>query len=102
LLGEHGIQQDTPLRRQEFERQTERRRLEEVSEEALQEFRRGWCIGSEAFRRERLEQMEGKSGDNHPGQARHETAEAKANRLVQEQLRQLGWTKSDFGSAVKE
>jgi len=46
--------------------------------------------------------MEGKSGDNHPGQARHETAEAKANRLVQEQLRLLGWTKSDIGSAAKE
>jgi len=36
LLGEHGIQQDTPLGRQEFERHMERRRLEEVSEEALQ------------------------------------------------------------------
>lgn len=101
LLGEHGIQQDSPLGRLEFERHMERRRLEEVSEEALQEFRRGWCIGSEAFRRERLEQLEGKLGDNHPGQARHETAEAKADRLVQEQLRELGWTESDLAGRRK-
>ena len=76
----------------------ERRRLEEVDEEALKELRRGWCVGSEAFRKECLEQMEGKLGDNHPGQARHETAEAKANRLVQEQLRLLGWTESDLAT----
>jgi hypothetical protein len=101
LLGEHGIQNDSPAGRQEFERQMERRRLEEVDEEALKQFRRGWCIGSEAFRKECLEQMEGKLGDNHPGQARQETAEAKANRLIQEQLRLLGWTEADLASRRK-
>jgi len=39
LLGEHGIQQDTPAGRQEFERHMERRRLEETNAEALEEFR---------------------------------------------------------------
>jgi putative transposase len=34
LLGEHGIQQDTPAGRQQFERQMERRRLEEVDPES--------------------------------------------------------------------
>ena len=34
LMGEHGIAQDTPAGRQEFERHLERRRLEEVDEEA--------------------------------------------------------------------
>ncbi len=29
------------------------RRLEEVDEEALKELREGWCVGSEAFRKER-------------------------------------------------
>jgi hypothetical protein len=51
LLGEHGIQQDTPAGRKEFERQIERRRLEEVDPESLRELREGWCIGAEAFRR---------------------------------------------------
>jgi REP element-mobilizing transposase RayT len=101
LLGEHGIQQDTPAGRQEFEGHMERRRLEEVDEKALKEFRSRWCLGSEAFRKECLEQLEGKLGDNHPGQARLETAEAKAERLVREQLRQLGWTESDLTTRPK-
>ena len=53
-----------------------------MDEEALQEFRQAWSIGSEAFRRECLEQMEGKVGENHPGQTRLETAAAKADRIV--------------------
>jgi hypothetical protein len=45
LLGEHGIQEDGAAGRQEFER-----RLEEVDEAAIKPFRRGWCLGSEAFK----------------------------------------------------
>ena len=96
LLGEHGIQQDTPAGRQEFERQLERRRLEEVDPEALEQFRRAWCLGSDAFRQECLEKMEGKVGDNHPGQTRLETAEAKAERVIHEELGRLRWTPSDL------
>jgi REP element-mobilizing transposase RayT len=62
LLGEHGIQQDTPAGKQEFERQLERRRLEELNEEALAAFRQEWMIGRAAFRRECLERMDGKVG----------------------------------------
>jgi hypothetical protein len=42
LLSEHGIGQDSAARRQEFERQMERRRLEALDEEALKPRRRGW------------------------------------------------------------
>ena len=35
LLGEHGLQQDSPVARQEFERRMEARRLEPGDEEAL-------------------------------------------------------------------
>ncbi len=96
LLGEHGIEQDTPAGRQEFERHMERRCLEEVDEETLQEFRRGWCLGGEAFRREMLEQMEGKLGDNHPGQLRRESSEAKAQRIIAQELDRLGWSQGDL------
>jgi hypothetical protein len=75
--------------------------LEEVDAEALKEFRAGRYVGSEAFRRECLEQLEGKLRDNHPGQARLETAEAKAERLVREQLQQLGWTEADLAARSK-
>jgi putative transposase len=101
LLGEHGIQQDTPAGRQEFERQIERRRLEEVDPESLRELREGWCIGAEAFRRECLERMEGRVGDNHPGQTRLETAQAKAERIITEELVRLKWTEEDLVARPK-
>jgi hypothetical protein len=40
-----------------------------------------WCFGGEAFRREWLEQMEGKVGQNHPGKMRLESAGARAGGL---------------------
>jgi hypothetical protein len=58
----------------------ERRRLEEVDEQALEQLRHPWSIGGETFRLECLEQVEGKVGPNHPGQIRQATAEAKAER----------------------
>lgn len=96
LLGEHGIQQDTPLSRQEFERRLERRRLEEVDPKALEQFCQAWCIGSEGFRQECLQRMEGRVGENHPGRTRLETAEAKADRMVAEELARLRWTPKDL------
>jgi len=101
LLGEHGIQQDTPLSRQEFERQMERRRLEEVDPEALEQFRQDWCVGSEGFRKEQLERMEASLGQNHAGQLRFETAQAKADRIVAEELQRLEWTSADLVHRAK-
>ena len=101
LLGEHGIQQDTPASRQEFERRLERRRLEEVNEEALEAFRQAWSIGGESFRRECLQRMEGKVGENHPGKTRFETAEAKADRIIGEELGRLKWTPGDLATEHK-
>ena len=101
LMGEYGIQGHTPAGRKEFERHMERRRLEAVDEEALGEFRRGWCLGSEAFRQECLEQMEGKVGQNHLREIRLETAEAKADRLNAEELARLQWTLDDLAAHRK-
>ena len=95
-LGEHGIQQDTPAGRREFERQMERRRLEESSEEALEEFRRAWLIGSETFRQECLQRMEGTVSEDHPGRTRLETAEAKGERILAEELAGVKWTPADL------
>ncbi len=56
-----GVQQDTPVSREEFEhRMVERRRLEEVAPEALETFRSGRCLGAEAFRKECLKLILGK------------------------------------------
>src|SRR6266446_6346292 len=75
-------------------------KLEDIDEEALEEFRQSWLLGSEAFRRECLEQMEGKLGENHPGQLGHETAEAKADRLIAEELGRLRWSENDLAVSM--
>jgi hypothetical protein len=67
-----------------------------VNQDTLQELRLAWYIGSEAFRQECLERMEGKVGENHPGQTRLETAQSKAERIVVEEMARLQWTDSDL------
>ncbi len=101
LLGEHGLQQDTPAAREQFERQMEARRLEETDETALKVFRRGWCHGSEQFRGEMLEKMDGRLGEHHSGELRRENAESKAERVIAEELRRLGWTETDLAARRK-
>lgn len=64
----------------------------EADPESLEALRRDWCLGSEAFRKEQLGRMEGGLGQHHAGQLRLETAQAKAERLVAEELRRLGWS----------
>src|SRR5439155_832819 len=101
LLGEHGIQRDTAAARQEFERRMEARRLEETDGEALKIFRRGWYLGGDEFRKQMLEKMEGKLGEHHSGELRRETAEAKAKRIVAQELRRLGWKETELASRRK-
>jgi hypothetical protein len=56
--------------------------------------RRGWCLGDEAFRSELPEQMGQRLGAEHYGTERRETAEAKDERILQETLKRLKWTKT--------
>lgn len=96
LLGEHGIQLDSIAGRQEFEQQMESRRLEEVDPAASKLFRRGWCLGRDEFKKQMLELMEGRLGENHSGQLHWETAEQKARRIIAQELARLGWTENDL------
>ena len=91
LLGEHDIEQDSPGGRRRFEEQMEARRLQPGDEETLKALRRGWCVGGATFRQEQLGRMEGKLGHHHAGELRRETAEAKGERIVAEELQRLGW-----------
>jgi hypothetical protein len=54
LLGEKGIARDSVAGRKELARRKESRRREERNPED-DAVRRGWCLGSEEFRRELLE-----------------------------------------------
>ena len=96
LLGEHGIQGDTPAGRAEFERRMEARRVAESDGSEWAAVRRGWCLGSEEFRQELLERMAGRLGEHHAGKLRLESAEAKAERIIKAELQRLGWTEQDL------
>ncbi|MGH9352006.1 MAG: transposase, partial [Terriglobia bacterium] len=96
LLGEHGIQNDTASGREEFERRMERRRWEETEEREWKPLQRGWVLGSDEFRAKLLERMEPHLGEHHSGRLRHESAEAKAERLIGEELKRAKWRASDL------
>jgi hypothetical protein len=100
LLGEHGIRQDTAAGRAEFERRMERRRTEENKEE-WQPLRRGWMLGSSEFRTKMLEQMEPQLGEHHSGALRQESAAAKGDRIIAEELKQVKWTEKELLAAAK-
>ena len=101
LLGEHGINKDSVAGRREFERRMEVRRAEATDEKAIQPLRRGWCLGSDTFKQQMLERMEGLSGEHHSGALRHESAEVKAGRIIAEELRRLGWLESELAKRRK-
>lgn len=101
LLGEHGLQVDTPAARQELERRTEARRLEPGDEPALKARRRGWCLGSAEFKQQKLEELDGQVGQHHFGELRLEVAQAKAERIISEELCGLGWQEAELASRRK-
>jgi REP element-mobilizing transposase RayT len=90
LMGEHGLADDGTGARHEFEKRTERRRLENNDAPELKQLRQGWCLGGVEFKKQMLNEMEDKLGEHHCGELRRETAEAKAQRIVTEELARLG------------
>ena len=100
LLGEHGVG-DTALGRQEFERRMEARRLEDPDEAGLEAMRRGWYLGGEEFKKQMLERMEEQLRPEDSGQLRWESAEVKAERIIQEELGRRGWTPADLSKRRK-
>jgi hypothetical protein len=59
-----GIPKESGAGRRRFERVLEERRAQE-SPEDYGRIRRGWCWGEEAFRKERLAQVEEKHGERY-------------------------------------
>lgn len=100
LLGEWRIPKDSPAGREHFELMMEARRASEDAE-AVKRIERGWCYGSEQFRRELLEQMETSFGLHHGGAERKESAQAKAERLLKEELGRRGVRAEDLKDRKK-
>jgi hypothetical protein len=88
LLGEWGIQKDSPVGRAQFAGLVERRRRGEGRGEYEPE---GWWLGSEEFREELMAQVSAQAAPKHAGPEIHESAMAKAENIAQEELKSLGW-----------
>ena len=95
LLGELGIGRDDPAGRRRFTEAMEERRRRDEPEE-WQAVRRGWFLGGAELKEQLLEQMEGGVGLHHGGEAKRETEEQKAERIVAEELRKRQWGESDL------
>lgn len=95
LFGECGIPADSPGGRQEFERILEARR-DRASDEGFQFVRQGWCFADEHLRQKLLAQVEEGTGLFHYGTEIQEASEAKADRIIDEELRRDVWTEADL------
>ena len=100
VLGECGISKDSRAGRREFERVVEARRGPQ-SEVLFKDIRRGWCLGDEAFRQELLARVAAKVGPEHYGPELAESAEAKAERIVSDELARYGWKPEDLAARRK-
>ena len=101
LLGEHGIQQDTVAGRQAFEERMEARRAAESDEAEWRAIRRGWRLGPAEFKASLLERMAGKLGAHHAGELKRESAETKAERIIQAELKRLRWRPGELSERPK-
>lgn len=63
--------------------------------------RRGWCLGSEAFRQELLAAAGERVGASHYGAERHQTGEEKARGIVLEELQRRAGKEKDLAGARK-
>ncbi len=100
LLGECGITEDNASGRQEFEERLESRSAGELDDE-FKPLRSGWCYGNDAFREEMLKQVDGEAGVQHYGAELTEAAEAKARRIIDEELRRVVWTEAELALRKK-
>lgn len=100
LLGEYRIPQDSAAGRRVLERALEERRAGETGADYKQ-VRRGWCLGTETFRKELLGQMKKRLGAEHYGGERQETTEEHAEGLVAAELRRRHWDEGDLERRAK-
>ncbi|MBU6400048.1 MAG: transposase [Verrucomicrobia bacterium] len=101
LFGEIRLPKDSAAGRQEFERWMEKRRHQEGVDQEWTAIRRGWFFGADALREELLAQAAGRLGAQHYGAERQESSEAKAERLVREELQRLRWEEEDLAQRRK-
>ena len=96
LLSEMRQPKDRAAGRREFERHMDMRRRQEGGDEQWAAIRRGWFFGAEESKQELLAQVVERVGAQHYGTERQESGEAKAERLVREELKKLRWREAEL------
>jgi REP element-mobilizing transposase RayT len=100
LLGEYGVHRDSAAGRGQLEEALEQRRGAEDGQ-ANKAIRRGWFLGGEKLKQELLAQVSEKAGKSHYGEELRESAAAKAEQIVAEELRRLGWKEDELKRQCK-
>jgi putative transposase len=100
LLGEYHIPTDSAAERRWLEVALEQRRGA-VEENAFKMIRRGWFWGNNALKQELLAQMSERAGKSHYGPELRESAEAKAERIVAEELKRLRLSEDELSHRRK-
>ncbi len=95
LFGELGIARDDSAGRRRFAQAMEERRGHGEPDQ-WKPVRCGWCLGTAAWREQLLVGISSGIGQHHGGEERRESDEQKAERLVVEEMRKLGWTEQDL------
>jgi REP element-mobilizing transposase RayT len=90
LLGEYRIPQDSAAGRRRLEEALETRRAAEDGAD-YQPIRRGWFFGERTLKEELLAAVKAQAGGWHYGEELRESAEAKAEGIVAEELRRRKW-----------
>ena len=98
LPGQWGIPKDSVAGRARFEEAMESRRTEALD---FKPIRRGWCYGSPEFRQELLAAVGESCGSQVRGEERRESDEAKAERLLREELERRHWSVADLSQCRK-
>ncbi|MBI4557404.1 MAG: transposase [Candidatus Hydrogenedentes bacterium] len=105
LLGEYRIAADSAAGRRRLEEALEARRAADEGSD-YKPIRRGWFFGDKTLKEELLVAVNAQAGGWHYGEELRESAEAKAERIVAEELKRHQWEASTLaerrkGDAVK-
>ena len=61
----------------------------------------GHVLSGRLFKAQLLEKIDGKLGEHHSGQLHRESAQAKAERIIAEELQRAGWQQNDLAFRAK-
>jgi putative transposase len=100
LLGEYRIARDGATGRRRLEEALEACRATEQGE-AYAQIRHGWYLGADGSKEELLAQVSVRAGRYHYGSELRESAAAKAEGIVREELGRLGWTEETLAGRRK-